>query len=219
MTPRSGPHLSSLRDLRSDEELVHVCNTGTAAEAAAAFELLYRRHRDFVYRIAMRYVGDRDVALDVLQETFTYLLRKFPPNGEGLTLTARLETLLYPAAKHRSLDWLRRHRREVPLLWDEARPNERATSPSPDEEATAAALTAADQGDGDAFAGTDAVAAAIARLSPERREALTLRFVDGLSLAEIATALDVPLGTVKSRLSLGVKQLREYASVRALFDP
>lgn len=210
--------MSSPGDPRSDEELVHVCNTGTAAEAAAAFALLYRRHRDFVYRIAMRYVGDRDVALDVLQETFTYLLRKFPPNGEGLTLTARLETLLYPAAKHRSLDWLRRHRREVPLLWDESRLPDRAAAQSLDEEATAAALTAAEQGNDDGFAGTDAVTAAIARLSPERREALTLRFVDGLSLAEIAAALDVPLGTVKSRLSLGVKQLREDPTVRALFE-
>ena len=87
-------------DRRSDEELVEVCNVGDAHEAARAFEALYRRHRDFVLRVARRFTRDRELALDALQETFAYLLNKFPPAGAGLTLTARLPTLLYPAAKN-----------------------------------------------------------------------------------------------------------------------
>jgi RNA polymerase sigma-70 factor (ECF subfamily) len=59
----------------------------------------------------------------------------------------------------------------------------------------------------------------LASLSPERREVLTLRFVDDLSLAEIAAALDVPLGTVKSRLHLALKQLREDLRIKDLYDP
>ena len=70
-------------DRRSDEELVAVCNVGDAHEAARAFEALYRRHRDFVLRVARRFTRDRELALDALQETFTYLLNKFPPAGRG----------------------------------------------------------------------------------------------------------------------------------------
>ena len=61
--------------------------------------------------------------------------------------------------------------------------------------------------------------AALAGLSPERREVLTLRFVDDLALAEIALALDVPLGTVKSRLHLALKELRQDSKIKDLFAP
>ena len=71
-------------DQRGDEELVAACNAGGPTEAALAFEALYRRHRDYVLRIARRFARDRDLALDALQETFAYLLTKFPPAGGGL---------------------------------------------------------------------------------------------------------------------------------------
>lgn len=185
-------------DELSDDALVEICNRGGADDAARAFEALYLRHRDYVLRVAMRFVRDRDLAYDALQETFAYLLRKFPPQGTGLVLTARLQTLLYPAAKHCAISALRKAGRD------------------------------ADQGAGDLddlpaeiAEGPDprVIDAALARLSPERREVLTLRFVDDLSLAEIAVALDVPLGTVKSRLHLALKQLRENPEIKDLFDP
>ena len=77
-------------DSLSDPALVEVCNSGGRADATAAFGLLYRRHRDYVMRVALRFSSDREIAADTLQETFIYLLRKFPPSGEGLVLTARL---------------------------------------------------------------------------------------------------------------------------------
>src|SRR5262245_43883505 len=101
----------SATDRRSDAELVAACNRGDAEEAARAFEALYRRHRDFVLRVARRFARDRELALDALQETFTYLLRKFPPAGSGLTLTARLQTLLYPVAKNSAISAYRKARR------------------------------------------------------------------------------------------------------------
>jgi RNA polymerase sigma-70 factor, ECF subfamily len=183
-------------DRRSDLELVDVCNVGDADSAAAAFEVLYRRHRDFVLRVARRFTGDRDLALDALQETFTYLLRKFPPAGAGLRLTAKLETLLYPVAKSSAIT----ARRKVARL-SGASDAELEELPAPPERES------------------DALDAALARLSPERREVLTLRFVDDLSLAEIAAALEVPLGTVKSRLHLAIKDLREDPRTKDLFDP
>jgi RNA polymerase sigma-70 factor (ECF subfamily) len=181
---------------RSDEELVAVCNDGDALEAARAFEALYRRHRDFVLRVARRFTRDRELALDALQETFAYLLGKFPPAGTGLTLTARLPTLLYPAAKNAAITAVRKARR---LAGEgDAVLEELAAEPPTEHEP---------------------IDAALARLSPERREVLTLRFVDDLSLAEIAVALDVPLGTVKSRLHLALKELRDDPKIKDLFAP
>jgi RNA polymerase sigma-70 factor (ECF subfamily) len=186
-------------DRRSDEQLVDACNRGGADEAAAAFEALYRRHRDFVLRVARRFARDRDLALDALQDTFTYLLQKFPPSGPGLHLTARLETLLYPVAKNSAISALRKAKR-LSAAGDEldALPAEPVPDPSP----------------------IDApIDAALASLSPERREVLTLRFVDDLSLAEIAAALEIPLGTVKSRLHLAIQELRADNRIKDLFDP
>lgn len=231
LTQHKGPRdpVKDPADPRTDEELVALCNAGSAGQAAAAFEALYRRHRAFVFRVALKFVGDHDAALDVLQETFGYLLRKFPPTGEGLTLTARLETLLYPVAKHRALDVLRRQRREVPFDWEDrhaAHDDSALADGTPshagrtagDTASVVGALTQTEADHTEAALDTDLVAAALAGLSPLHREALTLRFVEGLTLAEIAAALDVPLGTVKSRLSLGVRQLREDPRVKALFD-
>src|SRR5688572_16555667 len=183
-------------DRRSDEELVAICNGGDATDAGQAFEVLYWRHRDFVLRVARRFTHDRELALDALQETFTYLLSKFPPAGNGLTLTARLSTLLYPAAKNAAITAARKARRYAGAGDEtlEELPAEPAVDAGP-------------------------IDAALARLSPERREVLTLRFVDDLSLAEIAVALEVPLGTVKSRLHLALKELREDSRIKDLFEP
>ena len=95
-------------DKRSDQQLIEVCNSGSSSEASRAFETLYRRHKDFVLRVALRYCHNHDLALDALQETFSYLLRKFPPTGPGLTLSSRFTTLLYPVAKNSSISAARK---------------------------------------------------------------------------------------------------------------
>jgi RNA polymerase sigma-70 factor (ECF subfamily) len=182
-------------DPRSDADLVAVCNGGGAREAALAFEALYRRHGAFVLRVARRVTRDRDLALDALQETFAYLLRKFPPVGTGLVLTARLPTLLYPVAKNCAISALRKAQRYV-----------NAAGIEPDD--LPAPVVADDE----------PIDAALAGLSAERREVVLLRFVDDLSLAEIALALEVPLGTVKSRLHLALKALREDNRIKDLFE-
>src|SRR5437867_1607111 len=82
-------------DARSDLELIAAINSGDAA----AFEALYFRYRDWVAALAYRFTGDSDAALDVLQETFLYFLRKFP----GFRLTANLKTFLYPAIRNLSI--------------------------------------------------------------------------------------------------------------------
>ena len=183
---------------QSDEELVRLCNSGNADEAAAAFDALYRRHRDFVLRVARRFVRDNDSALDVLQETFSYLLDKFPPSGAGLTLTAKLTTLLYPVAKNNAITMRRK-----------ARSDGDDTAVDPDE------LPSPDDQDQDSHRD---VSGLLAGLPADRRELLTLRFVDDLSLADIAAALDIPLGTVKSRLHAAIGELRKLPQVKEFFE-
>lgn len=174
----------------SDKTLLEVCNNGSAAEAERAFTTLYKRHKHFVLRVAMRYVRDHNMALDVLQETFCYLLRKLPPAGDGLDLTSQLTTLLYPVAKNSAISMLRKSNR-FPSDADRKPDDLRAP-------------VAQDGGD---------IGSLLAALSHERREVIQLRFVDDLSLQEIAEALQIPLGTVKSRLHLAIKQLRNSPEI------
>jgi len=176
---------------RSDGELVAAINSGDAA----AFEVLYFRHRDWVAALAYRFTGDSDAALDVLQETFLYLLKKFP----GFRLTANLKTFLYPAVRHLAI--AARHKAQR-------------------YQATAAELeqlehTAAPPAVG---AESDDLRFVLAALPEEQREVLLLRFVDGLSLAEIAEAMDIPLGTVKSRLHNALAILRQDERTKNFFE-
>jgi RNA polymerase sigma-70 factor (ECF subfamily) len=178
-------------DERNDLELIAAMNGGDAA----AFDSLYFRYRDWVIGLAHRLTGDSDSALDVLQETFLYFLRKFP----GFCLTANLKTFLYPAVRNLSIAARRKAERY------------QATQPELDQiEATAAPETAhADAGD---------LGIVLAGLSEEHREVLLLRFVDGLSLAEIAQASEIPLGTVKSRLHNALDILRQDARTKEFFQ-
>lgn len=183
------------QDPRSDEALVAACNDGDADEAAAAFESLYRRHKNYVLRVALRFVPDTDTALDVLQETFTYLLRRFPPAGEGIRLTAKLTSLLYPIAKNTAISALRKAGRF---------PTSEDVGP--------------DDLPGPVDVDTGDIRNVLASLPGGQREVLQLRFVDDLPLQEIAEALEIPLGTVKSRLHLGIARLRSSDFERNLGD-
>jgi RNA polymerase sigma-70 factor (ECF subfamily) len=182
-------------DSRSDEELVAICNRGDGDAAAAAFNVLYRRHREFVLRVALRLTADRELAADALQEVFTYLLRQFPPPGPGLELRARLTTYLYPVARHSTLTLLRKARR---FSTAEQEPD---SLPAPAE------------------SDTDDLDRLLATLPQPQREILSLRFVDDLALDDIARALAIPLGTVKSRLHLAIKALREHPAAKKFFAP
>lgn len=170
--------MSVSRDIPSDADLLRAFARGDAS----AFQKLYERHRDFVLRVALRFGGpDPNDAYDVLQETFTWLIRRAP----DLELAHRLSTLLYPVARHLAADGRRRNARQpVPL--------EGVHEPVAD-------LAADDEGLRDW----------ISVLSASHQEVVGLRYADGLSLEEIAVALDVPVGTVKSRLHHALRILRE----------
>jgi RNA polymerase sigma-70 factor (ECF subfamily) len=156
---------------RTDAELVSAWRGGDDS----AFEELYGRYHSWVASLAYRFTRNRDDALDVLQDTFSYLHRK----RRGFELRSQMKTFLYPVVKHLSLSRRRRETALDPKL-DPAAP------PTP----------------------TDETAALLQGLSDVQQEVVLLRFVDGLDLQAIADALEVPLGTVKSRLHSALELLR-----------
>ena len=175
-------------DPRPDDALVAAANQGDESALAA----LYLRYRDWVIRLARRLTGNEEDALDVLQETFSYVCRKFP----GFILTASMTTFLYPVVKNLSIAARRKRLRSIggeALLAD--LPSEPAPSGSP----------------------RDNLAAVLSNLSFAHREVVLMRFVDAMSLEEIATALSVPLGTVKSRLHNALDSLRTDPRTRHYF--
>lgn len=176
---------------RSDLELIAAINHGDPA----AFEMLYFRYRDWIVSLAHRFTGDSDAALDVMQETFLYFLKKFP----GFRLTANLRTFLYPAVRNLSIAARRKAQRYQASETALATIENTATEDS-------------------VAAGTNELQIVLAGLSEEHRETILLRFVDGLTLAEIAEAMEIPLGTVKSRLHFALQTLRDDKRTREFFE-
>jgi len=174
-------------DPRTDQQLVAAINAGEGR----AFDVLYYRYRDWVVRLARRFTGNAEDALDVLQETWTYVYRKFP----GFRLTANMTTFLYPVVRNLSLAAVRKRRGNA---GDEALLA--VSSPNPP--------------------GTnlDDLAAVLRSLPAGQREVVLMRFVDDMSLEEIARALAIPVGTVKSRLHNALATLRQDPRTRAYFD-
>lgn len=185
------PQSQDDRDARSDLELVAAINGGDAD----AFEFLYLRYRDWVTGLAYRFTGDSDAALDVLQETFLYFLKKFP----GFRLTANLKTFLYPAVRNLSIAARRKTAR-----FQSSEPELAQIEQTPSPEVSGAPKSELE--------------AVLSLLPEEQREVLLLRFVDNLKLSEIAEAAAVPLGTVKSRLHNALNALREDPRTKLFFD-
>ena len=181
-------------DPRSDHELIDAVNAGDAS----AFENLYFRHRDYALRIAMRFTGERNLALDVVQDSFIYFYKKFP----GFVLTAKLTTFLYPVLKHNALS---------------AKGKARRAQGDQSEDALANTADASDASDPARSNDPGDIHAVLARLPDAQREVLVLRFVDGLALEDIAKALDIPLGTVKTRIHHAIRKLRDDPATKKFF--
>lgn len=175
--------------LRSDAELLAAYVSGDDA----AFEAFYRRHGRTVFRFGLRFTGDRALADDVVQDTFRAVVDQASSlaSGGGGSLTG----WLYVVAKRAAL-----------------RTRERAERTQGDPSTTIASIDAFVALAPDDEAGD--VDRMVARLPDAQREVVLLRFVDEWSLEEIASALDVPVGTVKSRLHHALKRLRAAAEGR-----
>lgn len=165
-----------------DEDLVRRFRAGEDD----AFTELVRRHQRRVYALCLRVLGDADAAADVAQETFVSVLRKL----DGFRGDAAFTTWLHRVTVNACYDELRRARRR-PMLHvapDDGLDREPGP-PVPDP--------------ADEVAGTRDTAAALTAVPEEFRIALVLADVEDLPYERIAQVLDVPVGTVKSRVHRG----------------
>lgn len=167
-----------------------------------AFRALYERFADLVYSVALRVLGDGAVAQDVAQDVFVRLWRNpgsFDPER------GRFMPWLLSVTRNRAVDEVRsRGRRRT----HELAPIEGADDPV-DANAPDPARQAVIESE------RRAVRRALASLPPEQREALELAYFGGLTQQEIAARLSTPLGTVKTRVRLGMKKLRIALDVAA----
>jgi RNA polymerase sigma factor (sigma-70 family) len=157
-----------------------------------ALESLYDRYHVMAYSIALRITNDAALAEDVVQDAFLGVWRNAGRYVEG---RGSVKTWLLSIVHHRAVDALRRRR---------------PTTELPDrEEAPPAALTIPDiWPEVSGRLDRAAVQAALQTLSDVQREALELAYYGGLTQQEIAARTGTPLGTVKSRMRLGLLAMR-----------
>jgi RNA polymerase sigma-70 factor, ECF subfamily len=157
-----------------------------------ALQELYDRYRTMAYSIALRITQDAALAEDVVQDAFLGVWRNAARYVEG---RGSVKTWVLSIVHHRAVDAVRRRRPTTDLP-------DREDVPPP-------ALTLPDIWH-DVAAGLDRaeIAAAMSTLSDVQREAIELAYWAGLTQLEIAERTGAPLGTVKSRVRLGLLALR-----------
>jgi RNA polymerase sigma factor (sigma-70 family) len=166
-------------DRPSDRELALSAQRGDQT----AFTALVRLHQDRIYRHLLNLTGSREEALELAQEVFIKAWQALP----GWRPDAQVHTWLYRIASNVALDLLRR-RKVVQFV-------------ALEEDYDAPADQAGPEARLQAKQSIQSLAAALERLTPEQREIVLLREVEGLSYGELASALAIDEGTVKSRLA------------------
>ena len=158
-----------------------------------AYELFYRRHAGQAYGLILQIVKNRGAADEVLQETFWQVWERADQfQGRG-----RAVAWFFQIARNRSLDHLRRQK---------ARP-QTPSGASSDLAAVAGADDRTPESELWATLRRTHVAEALAQIPGEQMICLRMAYFDGKTQQEIASELDASLGTVKSRLRLGLEKL------------
>lgn len=184
-TDLASAELAALRD----EDLVRL----VVRREERALGALYDRYIRLVYAVALRITGDRETAEEVVQDVFQAVWQ----SAGGFQTGASFSSWLMGIARHRAIDAIRSKR-------ERARAREQALDPglptgddsSPEREAGRSALR-------------EVVKEALGTLPPVQRQAIELAYYGGLTRDEIAKATGEPLGTVKTRLRLGLLKLRD----------
>lgn len=170
----------------------------TAAGDRDAFGRLYDRHAALALGVLTRMLGDRATAEEILQETFLQVWQQARRFDAAL---GRPRSWILMMARSRALDRLRstgaRQRREDAVYHD---------NPGRTAEPVGTSAIESDER-------SRVVREALAALPAEQRQALELAFFAGLTHSQIAERLRTPLGTVKSRILLGMGKLRQSMAI------
>lgn len=194
----SEPEATYPRETRSNADDValirRICDSDEAALGA-----LYDRWSRSLYSLVAHLLKDSDEAEDVVEETFWQAWRKassYEPSRGAVS------TWLLTIGRRKALDRIRakRRHREEPIGRDRIIADMASPELDPSQDAEGSELRIH-------------VAAALKALPAEQREVLELGYFNGLSQTEIADLTDQPLGTVKTRMRLGMQKLREPLSM------
>ncbi|NDQ58076.1 MAG: sigma-70 family RNA polymerase sigma factor [Acidipila sp.] len=190
-------------ELELDAQLVEQCLRGESQ----AWEELVRRHTRRVFNLSYRFTSNRQEAEDLSQDVF---MRVYRTLGSYRATSGQFTTWLTSVTRNLLIDHYRRTRKDrLTSSLDDENTNmqveqKESNARRPDDLALASELSSQVQG-------------ALQKLSPELREAVILRDLQGLDYAEIQQVLSVPEGTVKSRINRGrieLARLLEQIGVR-----
>jgi len=181
----------------SDAELVLQVQLGSLNELG----VLYDRHRQLVYRTLVAVTGDPEVASDLLHDVFLRLHRFI----DRVDTTRPLEPWLYRMSTNLAYTWMKRNRKWLHPLDDMSEWLGSSGKNSP--------LDLVERQDD-----LDRIQQALSTLSLSQRVVVVLYYLNDLSLQEISEILEIPVGTVKSRLHYGRQALRKKLGVRGLAD-
>lgn len=192
----------TLTDPKVGDDLLDLDDAALASQvaggSAVALEVLYDRYSRIVLSFATRMLGDRQSGEELLQEVF---LRAWQQAHNYSAGRGSFATWLLSITHNMSIDEIRKRRRR-PQRAESADPvlmltNVTDQSPSVEESAELGALR-------------ETMARAIRTLPDAQRRAIELAYYRGLTQREIAEELDEPLGTIKTRMRLGMRKLRDY---------
>jgi RNA polymerase sigma-70 factor, ECF subfamily len=185
--------------LYADEELMPLIEVGDAE----AFAALYDRHGRMAYTLAYRMMGEKQEAEDVVQEAFIKVWRSAGGYRVG---RGSVRTWILSIVHNRGIDQIRSHARR-------GRMQDKVEASAPTSEPS------------EAFAETwrnsqrDQVREALKTLPQEQLKILELAYFSGYTHVEIAQRLDLPLGTVKGRMRLGLQKVRGFFQARGAAVP
>ena len=183
------PPLNVLFSSADDRSLVRALAQGNDGALAE----LYERHGRYVLGLAVRIVGDRQAAEEVVQDVFTKLWSKARAYDAS---QAGVATWIMRITRNRAIDELRRRSARPPSqALDDDSPLPDGAAAAPDELAEASLRRGR-------------VRAAMAQLPESQRKAVELAFFGGRTHNEIASELNQPLGTVKTRIRAAMQTLR-----------
>jgi RNA polymerase sigma-70 factor (ECF subfamily) len=167
------------------------------AGEVAAFELLYREYWNQLYNFGFRYVQSAEEAEDVVQEVFFSIWR----NRAGWHVATSLQNYLFVAVRNAAIGRLRRN--ATMQRWRDKALTEESTR---SDQAIDSLVESADA--------TAEIERALAEMPPKRRAVCALRWLDGLTYAEIAERLGINEKTVENHIGSGIKFMRERLSRR-----
>ncbi len=182
---------SEPRNLGASERTDAQLIAAAQAGDSGAFAILYNRHADWTSRLATHWIHRQDAA-DIMQDAFMWVLLRMP----NLQLRSRFRTVLFQVVRNlcrgvRRRRMLRQAAKNLSELADQGQEPGRH----------------------------DDLTFALMGLPPEQRDVVTLHYIDGLTLVQVAARQHVPLGTVKSRLNQSLRALHADPRSRRYFLP